>query len=272
MRWIREHKLFSSVVAIVIVLIIIIFGSYASGGGGSFLSGGFQKVITTIEKPFASITNGIKNGFSSIFSSKSLNAQIEELQEENDALEQSNTNLTMTQEEYSELKSLEEAFSYEPYNTMGDPIVADIIAVDNSMVYKEFTIGAGSDKGIEKGDTVVDSTGLVGVVQSVTSSTAKVSSILNTNSSISFMVKKKESILGVVKSTGSDYLSGYLMDENANVSEGDILLTSGMGNYPKGITIGKVSKVEYDSDTQLKMVEVKLTANFQSMQRVAVFK
>ena len=42
MRWIREHKLFSTVVAIVIVLILIIVGSYASGGGSSFISSGFR--------------------------------------------------------------------------------------------------------------------------------------------------------------------------------------------------------------------------------------
>ncbi len=272
MRWIREHKLFSTVVAIVIVLILIIVGSYASGGGSSFISSGFRKAINTIEKPFAYVAGGIKDGFSGIFNRGSLKEQIEELQKENEKLKQSNTNLTLTQEEYSELKSLAKAFEYEPYKGMPAPIVANIIAVDNSMVYREFTISAGSDKGLKKGDPVVDSKGLVGVVNQVNKDTAKISSILDINHSISFMVKKKDSVLGVLKSNGSNKLSGYLIDENANISEGDTLLTSGMGNYPKGITVGKVTEIEYDSDTQLKMVEVKPSANFKSMQKVAVFK
>ena len=272
MRWIREHKLFSTVVAIVIVLILIIVDSYISAGGSSIISGGFQKVINTIEKPFASFAGGVKDGFSSIFGQKSLKSENEKLREENERLKRSNTNLTLTQEEYSELKDMADAFEYEPYKGLGNPVVANIIATDSSMSYKSFTIGAGSNKGIKKGDTVCDSKGLVGVVEQVNKDTAKVSSILDVNRNISFMVKSKDSILGVLKSDGSKKLIGYLLDDNANVSEGDTLLTSGMGNYPKGITVGKVTKVEFDSDTQLKMVEIKPTANFKSMQKVAVFK
>ncbi len=98
------------------------------------------------------------------------------------------------------------------------------------------------------------------------------SSSLDSNVSTSFVVKKNMDILGVLKGDGNETLKGYLLDEKASVVEGDILLTSGRGAFPKGVEIGKVTKVEYDSNTQLKVVQVKPTANFKVMQKVVVIR
>lgn len=272
MRWIREHKLFSTVVGIVIVLVLVIIGSYASGGGSSVIGGGIQKAINVVEKPFASIAGGIKDGFNGIFKYKSLQEENEELKEEIEKLKQSNTNLTLSKEEYEDLQELAKVFDFEPFTGKSDAVVANIISIDNSMAYKEFTVDVGEDKGIAKGNVVVNSNGLVGIVEEVNGNTAKISSILDSNNNISFMVKRNDDILGVLKGEGKDVLPGYVMDEKANVVEGDTLITSGMGKYPKGITIGKVTDVKYDSDTQLKRVEVKPTVKFKSMQKVAIFK
>lgn len=272
MRWIREHKVFSIVVAIVIVLIIVIIGSFMSGGGSSFIGGGINKIVTTIEKPFASFAGGVKDTFNGIFRYKSIQEENEKLKEENEKLKESNNNLSLQRSEYEDLQKLAEAFQFEPFGKKSEAVAANIISVDNSMIYKNFTVDVGEDKGIKKGDVVVDGNGLVGEVKEVNGNTAKVSSILDSGHNVSFMVQGKTSILGVLGGEGKNKLTGYLIDKNANIAEGDTLVTSGMGHYPKGIVIGKVTNVEFDSDTQLRMVEVKPTAKFKSMTKVAIFK
>ncbi len=48
-------------------------------------------------------------------------------------------------------------------------------------------------------------------------------------------------------------------------------MTSGIGIYPMGIRIGKVTEVDYDDNRQLKTVVVEPTVKFDNMQKVAVF-
>ena len=91
---------------------------------------------------------------------------------------------------------------------------------------------------------MIDQNGAVGTVTDVSKNSATVSSILDSNVSTSFVVKKNMDILGVLKGDGNETLKGYLLDEKASVVEGDILLTSGRGAFPKGVEIGKVTKVE----------------------------
>jgi len=62
------------------------------------------------------------------------------------------------------------------------------------------------------------------------------------------------------------------MDNKATIVKGDVLVTSGIGIYPEGIRIGKVTSVDYNDDMQLKEITVKSTVKFTSLQKVAVFK
>ncbi len=54
------------------------------------------------------------------------------------------------------------------------------------------------------------------------------------------------------------------------MEEGDRLVTSGMGLFPAGIEIGRITKVRYDSDEQLQKVDIKSSVDFKSLQKVAV--
>ena len=272
MRWLREHKIFSTVVAIIIVLIIIIFASFASGGGSNVLGNTFRGIVNTIEKPFVSIGGSVKDNVTGIFSYKKLQAENDALKKENDKLRQSNNNLILQKAEYEQLKDLSDAFKYEPFKGNEDAVAANIIAVDNSMAYSSFTVDVGKNKGITEGSIVVDGDGLVGEVSKVDGNTAQIKSILNINKNVSFMVRNKKDVTGVVHGDGNREMEGYLLNYNANAVEGDVIVTTGMGNYPKGIVIGKIDKVEFDNDTQLKQIKVRPSAKITSIQKVAIFK
>lgn len=269
MRWIREHKLFTAVLSVVIALLILIFSAYASGSGLN-IGNGFRGVIAVVQKPFAYVGGGIKNAYNGIFNYKKLQEENEKLQEENEKLKKENNENAIRGDELARLEALYEYLQSEPFRE-SEAVAADIIAVDNSLTVHEFTVDVGKNKGIEAGNMVVDYNGIVGIVSQVDNTTAKVSSVLDTSFKMSFIAKKNTDILGILKGDG-DRLSGYLLNEKSNVTEGDILLTSGRGSLPKGIAIGKVSKVEFDNDKQLKVLEVKPTSQFKSMQKVAIIK
>lgn len=48
-------------------------------------------------------------------------------------------------------------------------------------------------------------------------------------------------------------------------------MTSGVGVYPKGIIIGKVNSVDYDDNRQLKVITVKPSVSFETLEKVAIF-
>ena len=272
MRWLREHKIFSTVVTIILVLIIVIFASFASGGGSNFLGDSFRSVVNVIVKPFTNISNSVDNNVSGIFGYKKLQEENENLKAENDRLRESNNNLALQKAEFEQMKDLADAFNMEPFKGNSEAVAGNVIAVDKSMAYSEFTVDVGRDKGIEIGNIVVDGKGLVGEVSKVNAYTCQIKSILNINKNVSFTVKNNKNVTGVVHGDGNREMAGYFINSKANAVEGNVILTSGMGNFPKGIVIGRIDKIEFDNDTQLKKIKVKPTAKITSLQKVAIFK
>lgn len=271
MNWFRRHKIFTATAGIVLILCLFVLGSFLQGGGSTIFGKGLQTVITAVEKPFSSVTSGIKNTFVGIFKYQEVLKENESLQKENDELKQQNLELALTREELAQLEELSGAFDFTPYVGNRQAVAGQIITLDNSNLFQTFVIDAGSDKGIKLNSIVVDGNGLVGRIREVGKTWSKVVSIIDENNNISFEVLRNGSIQGVLRGNGAGKLEGYLLDSEAKVVAGDILVTSGVGLYPQGIRIGKVSAVAFDKDLQLKVITVVPTVKFTNLQKVAVF-
>lgn len=271
MNWFRRHKIFTATTGVVLILCLFVFVSFAMGGGSTAVGKGLQTIVTAVEKPFAYVAGSIKNTFEGVFQYKSVLEENEALKKENAALQQENLELILTKEELAQLEDLSNAFDFTPFAGNGEAVAGKIITLDNSNLFHTFVIDAGSDKGIKVNNIVVDGSGLVGRVREVGADWAKVVSVLDENNNISFKVLRKGTIQGVLHGNGAGKLDGYLLDSDAKIVVGDVLVTSGVGLYPQGIRIGKVSKVTFDKDQQLKVITVAPTVKFTSLQKVAVF-
>ena len=76
--------------------------------------------------------------------------------------------------------------------------------------------------------------------------------------------------LGVLQGDGKSGLTGFMLDDKAQVIEGDELITSGMGIYPEGINIGKIESVKMDRNTLLKTVKIAPSVTFKNLSKVMV--
>lgn len=88
---------------------------------------------------------------------------------------------------------------------------------------------------VSKGDAVVNSEGLVGIVVSNKGNVKLLTSTYNVSVSIG-------ECYGNLSNGSVD-----MVDKECNVSVGDKVYTSGLGNIVKGIYVGSVSKVDNDS-------------------------
>ncbi len=270
MRFIREHKLFSTIVAVALGLCLVTVFSYKVGGNNGFLGNILGKSSAVIEKPLTQAGNEIKTGAKVIFKFKAVARENEQLKDEVSNLEKQITELTLKRHELEQLTNLSKALNYEGIKERNSMVAANIISLDSSDFFHFFTIDRGKESGIKTNSIVVNGEGLVGRVTDTGNGWSKVVSIIDESNNVSSMVLRDMNILAIATGDGEGKLSGYTIANNAGIIEGDVLITSNIGMYPQGIKIGRVLEVKYNPDTQLKTLKIEPAVSFNNLQKVAV--
>ncbi|MEL7658798.1 MAG: rod shape-determining protein MreC [Bacillota bacterium] len=270
MNWLREHKILTVILSIFFILIIIIVVSYSNIGNSTAVGRGVQRVVALVQEPVSDAGNGVKTGIKGIFQFRTIMKENEELKDEISDLNRQIIQSKLTEAELTELRNLSNILGYDNVAANYNYVTADVVAMDGSNWFNLFTINAGSEDGIYKDAVVINGDGLIGRILEVGPDWAKVISVIDESNSVSFKVFRDMQLLGILSGDGVGGLEGYMIDPEAAVIEGDILITSGMGMYPEGIPIGKVKKVEWNNDTLLKTITIEPSAYFKNLQKVTV--
>lgn len=154
--------------------------------------------------------------------------------------------LASLEEENSKLKEL---VKLDKLYTDYDMVYSKCIIRNKMYWYSTITIDKGSKSGIKTGSAVVSSFGLIGEVISTTRNSSTVRLITNNSNSskISVGIKKDKTFRhGIISGFDYPYLKIELTDSVGGITVGDKLVTSGLGNFTKNITIGEVEKVNKD--------------------------
>lgn len=268
-KWIKNHKLITILVTVIIVTVVVLVSAMSTDGSGNPITNGLASIWSKIERPFVSVANSISSGISNAFSSSDTASENEKLKDEIANLKEKLSESELSAEELKELRELSKVLNYD-FAEGRNIVTCDITSYDGVNWTNVFTINAGSDSGIKVNSTVVYGGALVGRVTSVGSDWAKVISLVDDSSNVSFQVARNSKMLGVVSGTDSTDLEGYMLDADASITEGDKILTTGMGIFPKGIEIGIIKEIKYDSDTKLKRVVIEPTAPFGGLKKVSV--
>ena len=270
MRWIREHKLIAGLISLLIVLTLIFVLSVVTGTGDKSFAAFVNNGVTKVSGFFSSVGGSIRDGVGGIFSGASKQKEIDELEEEIDRLERELTQAKLTEEQLAQLQELSGILNYDYTSQVFNVVTADVKLKDGSNWTGVFTVNRGTESGISAGSVVIDGSGLVGTVTEAGEGWAKVKPVISNGDKMSFKMARDGSQLGIVSGNSKGTLSGYMLDDSSTVAEGDILLSSGMGNYPEGIEIGSVKSVKYNSDKLIREITVEPSVNFASLRKVAV--
>ena len=155
---------------------------------------------------------------------------------------------------------------------------ATVISRNISYWYNTITIDKGSYNGVETDMVVVNSDGLIGKVVSTTTFTSDVKLLTtsDTNNKISVAISNgKNKLYGLIKDYiyKNNYLEVEGISNTESVSIGDYVYTSGLGGvFPSGILIGTVEEITTDEYDLAKIINVKLSANFDNINYVAILK
>jgi rod shape-determining protein MreC len=150
-------------------------------------------------------------------------------------------------------------------------VAASVFARDQTNTREAIAIDRGSSDGVREGMIVLTQQGsLIGSVSKVLADTAWVTLITDSTSAVSAVVQESRA-QGVVAGEGDGTLTMEFVEETADISEGDFVLTSGLGGrHPAGELIGRVVDVERTAQELFQSVRVQPLADLSRLERVLV--
>ena len=267
-------------IALSIGLLTVYFGEPASGGLHA-IQRGAQEVLAPIEegasrafKPFRDLVNWVGD----VFDAKGEN---KDLKEENAKLREDLARAQTAQREAEQLRDLVNLPDDDLYPQNAEPVTARVIARSPTSWQSSIQIDKGSSDGIDEDMPVVASGanggGLAGKVTSVSRGTSKVTLITDESSAVSAQVMP-DGAAGIVRPTvgdPSDMLLDFI-EKGRPVSEDTTIITSGTRSdrfeslFPRGIPIGRVTKVDAEERELYQRVHIKPFADLKRMDFVQV--
>ena len=179
---------------------------------------------------------------------------VAQLQKENQqlktqALEQARElqQLSQAEVENERLRRLVEARERQSAATL----VVEVMYETRDRFARKLAINRGSQQGLKPGQPVLDDMGVIGQVTRVYPLAAEVTLVTDKDQSIPVQVVRN-GLRGVAfGGTAPDTLELRFMASNADVVNGDELVTSGLdGLYPAGLPVARVYRVERDAKEQ----------------------
>lgn len=153
-------------------------------------------------------------------------------------------------------------------------IVSKVIHNSYSVYENFLTLNSGAKDGIETDMGVINSAGIIGIVERTSKNYATVISILNVQSKINAKIKKSNHFGSLVwngKSTG--YVQLIDVPRLASVRKGDTVVTGGQSIiFPENIGIGTIEKVYTDNVTNYYTLDIKLFNDMTNLGYVYVIK
>ena len=230
------------IIITIIILIIIVIISNVKIENFSNIGGMLGSLVMPIQNGITYLKNKISGNEEFFSDVTKLRMENDKLKTENDELEKQLRELEIikaeneTLKEYVNLKD-----KYTEYKT----VPGYVINRDSSNYSNIIVINVGENDGIQVNMPVISNNGLVGHVISVTKTTAKVQTLLDTASAISGVVgSSRDAVILKGNLQDSKLLKASYIQTTATILEGDKVETSGLGGiYPKGITIGTVKQV-----------------------------
>ena len=134
------------------------------------------------------------------------------------------------------------------------------------------TINSGALQGIKPDMGVINSQGIVGIVEKVSSNYATVFSVLNVKSKINAKVKKSNhfgSLIWNAKNAG--YAQLIEIPRLASVRKGDTIVTGGSSRiFPENIPVGIIDKVYTDTETNYYTLNIRLFSDMTNLDHVYI--
>ncbi len=248
-------KLFKNKFVILLLVIILILAALAFITTRNEAAATWaEDIVNTIAQPIqrfsVNASNSVIDFFERVFKTTDADLENEQLRvriAQYEIMEDELTNLRAENERLRELLNYTD--TVEGYSF----VTAPVIGRSQGIWFNEFSVGAGRNQGVAENMAVINGSGLVGMVTSVSANSCKVTGIIDSTSDVSVIVERTRDygfVRGILEAGNSgDVMELYYLPTGNDLVPGDLIVTSGIdGIFPRGITVGSVVEVSRTSE------------------------
>ena len=252
---------------IVLVLFVLGIAFFA-------LSGYLNKAIDRVIAPVIGIQSTVMERLNFVINLFTISQREVELAAENEELKRQVSELQnyiiQLQQNLNEADILYALLGFARSSPDEQYIPAKVIGKDPSPFLKYLLIDQGSDQGIRSGMPVVTNNGLVGRIEAVTASAARVKLITDSTSMINAVVTEVDAECMVQGSITGD-VTIEMVSQDVKLEPGQIVQTSGLGgDFPSDFIIGQVLNVNQINNEIFQSASILPAEDFSSLQAVLV--
>ncbi|SHK51046.1 rod shape-determining protein MreC [Selenomonas ruminantium] len=256
---------------VVISLFCLIFFAARGRFQAPVSSQAVSLALSPFQQAVAWVANEIHYATSAVWEVATLYEQNKMLRNEVEQLRGINL---QANEALAENERLRAMIGYEHSVRQFDMVAARVIGRESDTWSRMIVIDRGTASGVQEDMPVVTPQGLVGRVIEAGPNSSKVQLILDPRSSVGTIVQRAESrVTGIVQGDMDNPTMPQMVNipKNADVVEGDVIVTSGFGGiFPKGIIVGLVSSLKNDDGGLLKIGVLESAVDFQKLEDVLV--
>lgn len=271
----KKSKFNKSFFITLLLLILLIVFSRRNPESSRLPSQLLDNLISPVNRVFYSASQSFKTVYDRLFGERAGQAQLEKMKVEKEGLR---AQIRSLQEVVNRQEALKQEYQLKEAND-SSTLSATVTARDPSNTFTRFTIDRGSRDGVKEGDIVVSGVqnsqktvkmGLIGRISEVGWNYSKVISILDQSNNLSVLFLTSMS-QGIINGRDGEVFFGYLLDAQKPLTVGEELVTAGIGGvYPRGLYVGKVSKVTGSEDELTKNFIIETAVDFSDIYRVLV--
>lgn len=229
------------------------------------------KITMPVQRFFSGVAENIKDFFSHFGDISELKAENEKLNADIEKLKSQNKRNSIYKTENERLREmLDLKDTYKDFEL----VAANVTSRDSSTWFLSIIIDKGTDDGLSMTDTVITPYGLVGHITDIGSNWAMITTILDSQSTVAVMVERTEdfaTVDGDVDLAANSLCKMTYIPKDSTITVGDTIKTSGLGGvYPKGINVGKITKIHPENKGVSQYAEVEPYVDFNRLYEVFV--
>ncbi len=252
-----------------IALVLFVFGIAFLA-----LSGYLAKGIDRVLSPVVEFQSVLMERVSYIVNLFTISQDEKALADANAALQQQvaelQNQIVQLQQDLNEADVLYALLGFARSNPDSQYIPAQVIGQDPSPFLKYVLIDQGSDDGVRSGMPVVTNNGLVGRIDAVTASAARVKLLTDSTSMVNAVIPDIDAECVVEGSVTGD-LTIEMVSQDVTLLPGQIVQTSGLGGeYPADFVIGQIINVNQINNELFQSAAIVPAEDFSSLQAVLV--
>ena len=238
------------IIAAAVLVAVIAAVSIAFGSGGSDAAGG---TVNNVMRPLRGVMSGIASELENVYGYM---YGVDMLKAENEELKTRVAELEREYREYEEMAAenerLYKLLEFEDTHSGYDLTQTTVLSPSASSWQSAFTVSKGTNAGLAVGNCVITEAGfIVGRITSVSKSSAVVTTLIDTTSSIGATVWDTGDscvLCGDFELMREGRAKLKYLPDACTLAPGDTVTASGSGGvFPRGLVLGTVESVESDA-------------------------